>query len=103
MSSHSLSSLAARLLESGMGADKPVAVIEQATTPGQRVFIKDIEQCSKEHSVSYVSPTLIIIGDVVKLHARFAWYTAAETGAEYFESLPENVFSSNAQRVDHDS
>jgi uroporphyrin-III C-methyltransferase/precorrin-2 dehydrogenase/sirohydrochlorin ferrochelatase/uroporphyrin-III C-methyltransferase len=103
MSSHSLSALAARLLESGMKADRPIAVIEQATTPSQRVFIKDIQQCSKEDAIQYVSPTLIIIGDVVKLHAKFAWYHATEAGAEYFESLPEKVFSSTVQRADHDS
>jgi uroporphyrin-III C-methyltransferase len=103
MSSRALSALAARLLESGMKADKPVAVIEQATTPSQRVFIKDIGQCSKEHAVSYVSPTLIVIGDVVKLHGKFAWYNAAEAGTEYFESLPENIFSPTVQRADHDS
>ncbi len=103
MSSHALSLLSAKLLESGMSATKPVAVIEQATTPSQQVFIKNIEQCRNEQGVSYVSPTLIIIGDVVKLHEKFAWYNASEAGAEYFESLPENIISSTAQRADHDS
>jgi uroporphyrin-III C-methyltransferase/precorrin-2 dehydrogenase/sirohydrochlorin ferrochelatase/uroporphyrin-III C-methyltransferase len=103
MSSRALSALATRLLDSGMQADKPVAVIEQATTNSQRVFIKDIGQCSQEDNASYVSPTLIIIGDVVKLHSRFAWYNPSEAGTEYFESLPEKVFSSTVQRADHDS
>ena len=100
MSSHTLAELATRLWESGMKADKPVAVIEQATTESQKVFIKNIDQCIKEGSRDYVSPTLIIIGDVVKLHASFNWFNPAAAGAAYFESLPLKDISLTVQRAE---
>jgi uroporphyrin-III C-methyltransferase/precorrin-2 dehydrogenase/sirohydrochlorin ferrochelatase/uroporphyrin-III C-methyltransferase len=100
MSSHTLAELAAQLWESGMKGDKPVAVIEQATTECQRVFIKNIEQCIREGNRDYVSPTLVIIGDVVKLHQQFNWFNPSASGKEYFESLPVKDISLTIQRVE---
>jgi len=89
MSSQSLSQLALRLYEAGMDAEKPVAIIEQATTPVQHVFIQSLEKCRDDAERVFVSPTLIIIGEVVKLHPRFNWFHSSEEDTSFFEPVTD--------------
>lgn len=89
MSSQSLSQLALRLFEAGMSPAKPVAVIEQATTPVQHVFIQTLGQCKDETDRKFLSPTLIIIGEVVKLHPRFNWFSNSDENTQFFEPVPD--------------
>jgi uroporphyrin-III C-methyltransferase len=89
MSSQSLSQLAQRLFDAGMEASKPVAIIEQATTPVQHVFIQTLEKCKDETERLFLSPTLIIIGEVVKLHPRFNWFNSSDEQTEFFEPVPD--------------
>ncbi|MCK5895345.1 MAG: uroporphyrinogen-III C-methyltransferase [Cocleimonas sp.] len=59
----------------GMSADMPAALIEQGTTRNQRVHIGtvgNLPQLVKDTGVR--APTLTIIGDVVQLHDKLAWY-----------------------------
>ncbi|GAB3272353.1 siroheme synthase CysG [Parahaliea aestuarii] len=59
----------------GRAPDTPVALIERATMEGQRVLVgtlatmEDIVAREKPHA-----PTLIIVGDVVRLHRDLAWF-----------------------------
>ncbi len=91
MSSQSLSQLTDRLYKAGMADSKPVAIIEQATTPVQHVFIQTLEKCRKETDREFVSPTLIIIGEVVKLHPRFNWFNSSEENISFFEPVADEV------------
>jgi len=44
-----------------------------------------------EKNSDYVSPTLVIIGEVVKLHPRFKWFDGAIGQAEFFAPVKENL------------
>jgi uroporphyrin-III C-methyltransferase len=96
MSAQTLSQLAEKLFHAGMSIDKPIAIIEQATTPVQQVKISTIgHHLNGVTSNDYVSPTLVIIGDVVKLHPRFQWFHGKEGGAEFFTPVGENSAARN--------
>jgi len=64
-----------KLIEHGVSADMPIALVQQGTTQQQRVFtgtlgtMEDIIQNQEVHA-----PTLIIVGTVVSLHAELAWF-----------------------------
>src|SRR5262245_26023749 len=61
-----------------------LAVIEQATTVHQRVHITSLKDCAADFSgKTFSSPSLVIIGDVVKLHEQFNWFNSAETGSVF--------------------
>ena len=70
MSSEPIDLLVGRLTDNGIGTDKWVAVIEQATTPLQNVTHCPIhEYLPAQKGRRYVSPSLIVIGKVAALHA----------------------------------
>lgn len=63
------------LIDHGMSADMPAALIEQGTTRNQRVHIgtlATLPQLVEERQVH--APTLTIIGEVVQLHDKLHWY-----------------------------
>jgi uroporphyrin-III C-methyltransferase len=103
MSSQSLSQLAQRLFEAGMDKNKPVAVIEQATTPVQHVFIQTLEECRNETERIFLSPTLIIIGEVVKLHPRFNWFKSSSEDIQFFEPVGDTNDSLKPVKMQYDS
>ena len=70
----SLSSICQELINHGMPADKPIALIQQGTTPSQKVFIGTLATLPAIIACEEVkAPTLIIVGDVVRLHDKLAW------------------------------
>jgi uroporphyrin-III C-methyltransferase/precorrin-2 dehydrogenase/sirohydrochlorin ferrochelatase/uroporphyrin-III C-methyltransferase len=92
MSAQTLSELAEKLFQAGMPADKPLAIIEQATTPVQQVRIASIAHYLKgEKKADYISPTLVIIGEVVKLHPRFKWFDGGVGQTAFFSPVSENL------------
>lgn len=65
-----------KLIEQGVSATMPIALIEQGTTIKQRVFTGDLQtmpELIKNEKVK--APTLIIIGTVVSLHSSLAWFS----------------------------
>ena len=67
-------SIAAELIANGRRADTPVAIIEKATTPQQKVHVGTLATLGELIAKSSVKPpALLIIGDVVKLHDKLAW------------------------------
>jgi uroporphyrin-III C-methyltransferase/precorrin-2 dehydrogenase/sirohydrochlorin ferrochelatase len=71
--------LCARLIEHGRGADTPAALVQQGTLPEQRVFVGSLASLPgliEAHEVQ--APTLIIVGDVVRLHRQLQWYRPEE-------------------------
>jgi uroporphyrin-III C-methyltransferase/precorrin-2 dehydrogenase/sirohydrochlorin ferrochelatase len=62
------------LIAAGLPAETPAALVEQGTTPQQRVIVGTITTLPTlvaEQSVK--APTLIIIGQVVQLQNKLAW------------------------------
>jgi uroporphyrin-III C-methyltransferase/precorrin-2 dehydrogenase/sirohydrochlorin ferrochelatase len=67
--------LSQQLQAHGMTADMPAALIQQGTTERQKVWvctIADLPALAEREKP--VAPTLVIIGDVVKLHDSLAWF-----------------------------
>lgn len=88
MSSEPLDTLVGNLVKHGIAEDRWVAVIEQATTPCQRVTTYPIHDYPAAIAgTHYASPTLIIIGKVAALHADFHWLPDSTGDALYFPSL----------------
>jgi len=88
MSSDPLDTLVDRLVQHGIAEDRWIAVIEQATTPCQRVTAYPIhDYAAAAAGTQYASPTLIVIGKVAALHADFHWLPDSTGDALYFPSL----------------
>jgi uroporphyrin-III C-methyltransferase/precorrin-2 dehydrogenase/sirohydrochlorin ferrochelatase len=70
-----LATLCEKLIEHGMPKTTPIALVQQATTPNQRVFIGELANMAEKVKAYDISPpTLIIVGDVVKLHEKLKWF-----------------------------
>ena len=68
-----------QLIRYGRAADTPAALVQQGTTPSQRVFtgtLADLPQLVAQHEVH--APTLVIVGEVVRLREKLAWFEGAE-------------------------
>lgn len=85
MSAETVGEVVFQLVQNGIAADVHIAIIEQATTPLQRVYTCPIHIFESELGKhQFVSPSLVIIGKVVALHHQFAWMgNSAQTG-NYF-------------------
>lgn len=67
------------LIAHGRAASTPAALIQQGTTQTQRVFtgtLADLPALVAEHEVH--APTLVIIGEVVQLREKLAWFEGAQ-------------------------
>ncbi|MMZ69696.1 Siroheme synthase [compost metagenome] len=73
--------IAAQLLRHGMAAEMPLAIIERGTQPQQRVLIGTLGELPAIMARQRpVSPSLLVIGEVVSLYRAAA--VTAETPAE---------------------
>ncbi len=64
-----------QLVRHGRSADTPAALIQQGTTVHQRVFtgtLANLPELVAEHEVH--APTLVIVGEVVQLREKLAWF-----------------------------
>jgi uroporphyrin-III C-methyltransferase/precorrin-2 dehydrogenase/sirohydrochlorin ferrochelatase len=67
--------LCEQLITHGMAPEKPVALVQQATTQNQRVFTGTLADLSQRVAkIEIKPPTLIIVGDTVKLNDKLAWF-----------------------------
>jgi len=64
------------LIQHGMPASKPAALVQKATTENHRVLIGTLETLPGIVEAAGINlSSIIIIGDVVKLHEKLAWFT----------------------------
>ncbi len=67
--------LCRELQKHGMPADKPAALVERGTTIDQKVYTGTVASLPDlVEKTDIRPPTLIIIGDVVSLQSKLAWY-----------------------------
>jgi siroheme synthase len=86
MAAQNLAGLTELLLRHTKKPNTPIAVIEQATTQHQRVHISTLATTNRDFAgMKFSSPSLVIIGDVVKLHEQFNWYNANKAGSVFHE------------------
>jgi uroporphyrin-III C-methyltransferase/precorrin-2 dehydrogenase/sirohydrochlorin ferrochelatase/uroporphyrin-III C-methyltransferase len=88
MSASSLADLSKNLIRYGMPEDMPLAIIEQATTPFQKVELHTIKTAGAVSVDLIQTPALMIIGKVVELHQQFNWFSPGQQTASYFSELP---------------
>jgi siroheme synthase len=87
MSASNLGLVTQNLVKFGKDSKTKIAVIEQATTKFQKTFVSEIGSFMQKE---FVSPSLAIIGDVVKGYEKYQWQEEILSG-EYFGKLqPRN-------------
>ncbi|SHH05852.1 uroporphyrin-III C-methyltransferase / precorrin-2 dehydrogenase / sirohydrochlorin ferrochelatase [Chryseobacterium oranimense] len=100
MSKGNLEGLVDQFLSVGKTEGKKIAVIEQATTPYQKVYTASLEDFhEKLGKKDFVSPSLVIIGKVVNLHEEFSWLKEPIQEGIYFKSVTNGTLVSNPQNI----
>jgi len=86
MASKNINDLVELLSKYIRNLDTPLAVIEQATSAHQKIHISTLNNVTVDFAnANFSSPSLIIIGDVVKLHEKFNWFVAELPGSLFLE------------------
>jgi len=67
--------LSEQLISHGMRGDMPVALVEKGTTPDHQVYVTTLAELPNlVEKQPFHAPTLIIIGEVVKLREKLNWF-----------------------------
>lgn len=70
-----LAQICAKLIEHGLPAEHPAAVVQQGTTAAQRVVTGTLADLARRvEAAGLESPALTIVGEVVKLREMLDWY-----------------------------
>lgn len=76
MSLKNLTFICQSLIEHGMSATMPVALIEKGSTSDQRVLVSNLKKLPEElKRQSIGSPSLFIVGEVVRLSEKLDWFS----------------------------
>jgi uroporphyrin-III C-methyltransferase/precorrin-2 dehydrogenase/sirohydrochlorin ferrochelatase len=77
-----LSVVCRELVSHGLPASTPAAIVQKGTTPQQRIVIGTLATLPTLAAAEALTPpTLVIIGEVVRLRERLAWFDPAAEGA----------------------
>ncbi|WP_349570209.1 siroheme synthase CysG [Azotobacter salinestris] len=69
-----------RLIEHGRAAATPAALIQQGTTPQQRVIASTLAELpGRVEQEKVAAPTLLIVGEVVQLRDKLAWFEGRQS------------------------
>jgi uroporphyrin-III C-methyltransferase len=71
----------AQLIEHGRNPNTPIAIIERGTQATQKVFKGQLAQLA-ELAQGAQSPSLIVIGEVVSLSEKLAWFSTSQQADE---------------------
>ena len=97
MSSETLDDVVNNLVANNIEEDKLLAVIEQATTPYQHVYISSFQDYEKKlKGRPFISPSIVIIGKVVSLYEKFNWIENSQVARSYFNPV-QNQYTQNHQ------
>jgi uroporphyrin-III C-methyltransferase/precorrin-2 dehydrogenase/sirohydrochlorin ferrochelatase len=78
MGLHGVDIICRELVNHGLAATTPAALVQQGTTRYQRVLTGTLETLPAIVKEAHVkAPTLIIVGDVVQLHEKLSWFHPA--------------------------
>lgn len=78
-----LPTICQQLIAHGRAASTPAALVQQGTTENQRVFtgtLANLPDLVARHEVH--APTLVIVGEVVQLREKLAWFEGAQERSE---------------------
>lgn len=76
-----LAEICRQLMAHGLRADMPAAVVQQGTTPQQRVVVADLATlAAKVEAAELKPPCLTIVGEVVALREKLSWFEPEKAG-----------------------
>lgn len=82
-----LEAICSKMIENGHEASMPAAVVQQGTTKNQRVVTGTLATLNQlVIDAKLKSPCLIIVGEVVKLREKLAWFQP-ETNQQIFNAI----------------
>ncbi len=83
-----LHTLCRELAAHGLSAATPAAIVQHGTTPSQRTVVGTLATLPQlAQAARLAPPTLIIIGEVVRLQAQLAWYEAGADDSDPARAL----------------
>ena len=89
-----LPSLCRELAAHGLPETTPAAIVQHGTTANQRTVAGTLATLPQlAQAAGLAPPTLIIIGDVVRLHTQLAWYESGAAATEGGERGPDRSLS----------
>jgi uroporphyrin-III C-methyltransferase / precorrin-2 dehydrogenase / sirohydrochlorin ferrochelatase len=92
MGVHALAGICRGLIDNGLPADMPAALVENATLPEQRVVEGTLACLAEKASREKVKPpALLIVGEVVRLRSSLAWFKPESK----LESGTDPIFQEN--------
>ncbi len=95
MGLHGVQIICEQLIKHGLPTSTSAALITKGTTPEQRVLIGDLNTLPALVQQNKINPpTLIIVGDVVKLHEKLSWYSPdaeVEAQAKAVETYGQSI------------
>ncbi|HNH23985.1 MAG TPA: SAM-dependent methyltransferase, partial [Accumulibacter sp.] len=70
-----LAEICRQMIAHGLPADHPAAVVQEGTTRRQRVLTADLATLPEKVAAAGIrAPALIIVGTVVRLQEKLAWF-----------------------------
>ncbi len=79
MALNHLDRIAARLIAAGRSPAEPVAIIGKATTEAQQIVISTLAEAAAAAAAAAVeAPSIVVIGEVVRLNAALAWFAPTD-------------------------
>ena len=74
-----LADICQKLVDHGRSRTTPVALVEKGTLPEQQVLVSDLAHMAEVVAASDVrGPTLLIVGEVVKLRPQLQWFDSGD-------------------------
>jgi uroporphyrin-III C-methyltransferase len=80
MGARRVAGIAGQLIEGGLAADTPVAVVSRASRPDQRVEFLSLREISRVAGDAIAAPALVIIGDVARVPGQARELAAVAAG-----------------------
>ncbi|MDQ2721037.1 MAG: uroporphyrinogen-III C-methyltransferase [Bacteroidota bacterium] len=88
MSAETLPMIVKNLTDNNIDENKLLAIIEQATTPFQNIHVTNLYDYKNNFGEKiFISPSLVIIGEVVSLHEKYKWLQNHNTSEYYFKPI----------------
>ena len=89
------------LLEHGMDADMPAAIIQKGTTAAQKRIVATVSTLKQEVERQGIeTPAIIVVGKVCSLAEEFAWYEKLPlAGKKILVTRPKELISAMAEKL----
>lgn len=89
------------LMDAGMAADTPAAILQQGTTAGQKKIVATVGTLKAEvDRRGIATPAIIVVGEVCQVSDRFGWYERLPLfGCKVVVTRPQELSSQMAEKL----